>query len=395
MTAPFIATYDDVLQIVKAFAASHGAGKDQASIRYCIEAALREIVTVRDWKCLHRPWRVPLQKPQTTGTVVYSASGGASDYLCTLTGATVPTWAADAQIRLGAHSVICDIDQIISSTEFTLRPPRIPAEDITTGVSYTIGRGWYELPPEFLASWSPAERNARYIGEYVPFDQWHLLEKYRSLTGNVRRWTIGPALNRYGTMALYVDPWASSTSEYDFVMKCRPRVLSISGQDPWNYAGTVSVESGSATVTGDGTSFRSTMLGAIIRFSESASKPTGTNGINPYVFQQSITAVDTTAQTMTIGAVSSVALSGVKYMVTDPVDLDIGLYDAFLRCCEKYLAYTSGMKDAAAIERQYQLAIQQAKITDNSARWRATAGSQQRGYTRLSDNPNRGTFDLT
>jgi len=363
------------------FASAHGLGSNsQEVLRYSVECALREIIAARDWTCLRRLWRVPLQAP-VTGTATYDS---ATSTLTLVTGATA-AWMVDGQVHIGTSATPCDIDSVASATELVLRSPRVPTESIATATAVTIGRYWYELPADFVASWAPAERNAWYVGEYVPFEDWHLLQKYYTTVGTVRRWTIGPAPNRYATLAIYVDPWPSATSEYDLVMKCRPRSLAVSGQEAWSYEGTVSVTADSATVTGTSSNFKSIMAGGIIRFSDSSTKPTGTNGSNPYIFQQSIASVDTVAQTMTLGSVAPVSLTNVKYVVSDPVDIDIAIYDAFLRNCEKQLAHACAAKDLPTIERQYQVALVQAKINDNYRRQHETAGSGHRVYRRLAD----------
>jgi len=309
-----------------------------------------------------------LQATQTTGTVSYLATGGAYDYLCTLSGATLPSWAIDAQIRLGGYATVCDIDAIISDTEFTLRPPRVPADTTITAGAYSLGRSWYDLPADFVAAYPFTERSARFIGQYVPFETWHQQERYNSASGNAQYWTVGPVADMYGAMALYVHPWSATNAECDLIIKTRPRTLAISGTDLWNCAGTVSVTLGNPlTVTGSSTTFRDSMVGSLIRFSSGSTRPTGTNGENPYLFQQSIMAVDTTAQTLTMGAASTVALSGVKYVVTDPVDFNLAIYDAFLRNCEKQLAYAGGMKDAEAVARRYLAALSQARATASAS----------------------------
>lgn len=294
-----------------------------------------------------------------------------------------------AQVRIGTTSMVCDVDEIVSATEFTLRPPLIPTADITAGCAYTMGRSWYELPADFLASWNPIEGNVWCDAQYVPFDEWHVLERYYFASGSVRHWSIGPVPNQCHKMALYIEPWSSSTSDIEFVMKCRPRPLAISGQDPWNYAGTVSVAAGSTTVTGSaGVLFRQSMVGSIIRISETATRPSGTNGANPYSFQQTIVAVDADAKTLTMDAAAPSTLTAVGYTVSDPVDLNTCLYDAFLRNCEKQLAHSCGVKDADAIERRYSVALTQAKIADSATRHTQHAGSVVRQRTRLSDYPN-------
>ena len=382
---PQVQTYQDVLAAVTSFAQARGAGCSQTTIRYAIEAAYREIISARDWNCLRKIHRVQLKATQKTGTCSYFATGGAYDHLCTLSGAILPDWAIDAQVRLGSYSTVCDIDAIISETEFTLRPPRVPADTAIAAGAYALGRSWYDLPADFVAAYPFTERSARFIGQYIPFETWHQQERYNSASGNAQYWTVGPVADLYGVTALYVHPWSSTNAECDLIIKTRPRTLAISGNDPWNYAGTVSVPANSLTVTGSSTTFRDSMVGSLIRFSSGSTRPTGTNGENPYLFQQSIMAVDTTAQTLTMGAAATVALSGVKYLVTDPVDFNLVLYDAFLRNCEKQLAYASGMKDAEAVARRYQAALSQARAADAPIRGIESRGQNRHIRTRLAD----------
>lgn len=388
MSAPFLATYEDVLDRLDAFV-TRRVGKaemgtvSQSLIRGCVEAALREIVTVRDWKCLKRIWRVALSGAVNTGTVSYAASGDTYDYEVTLTDSTWPSWAADAEIAIGSTGLVCEVDAVKSPTVLTLKPPRIPVSDVSDQ-SYTLGRSWYVLPPEFAGAWSPAEKNAWFVGKYVPLEEWYLLTKYRNLTGTVQHWTVGPAPNRYGSLALYVYPWASADSAQDLLMKFRPRNLEVSGKEAWNYAGTVSVEEGSTAVTGADTAFRSLMEGSIIRFSSSATKPTAANGSNPYVFQQSVATV-ADATTLTLSVAAPTTVSGVKYVVSDPVDLMGHMYDAFLWNCRMQLAYECGMEWPQNVRRQYQMSLNQAKIADSPLKGPQVAGIRQRRPSRLTD----------
>jgi hypothetical protein len=388
----FVATYIDILYRLEAFIKSRSTtpSVDQATIRSCVETALREIVSYREWKCMKRVWRVQLKATQTTGTVSYDASNNQ----LTLVGATWPADAADYSIRVGTNNVTCEIDAYVSPTVITLKSPNVPNDDLTD-VTYTLGKPWYALPANFASSWSPANSNATFIGQYVPFEEWYLLDKYSTFTGTSRLWTIGPVPNKYNVTALYVYPWPASNEEYDLLMKFRPRRLSISGKDPWNYAGTVSMSLAGTTVTGSqsfsGTTvttpvqFKDLMLGSIIRFSDSSTLPTDTNGTNPYVFQATIIDVDTAAKTLEIDTPSPYALSSVKYIVSDPLTLEEGLYDAFLRNCEKQLAYICGMKDAQAVENQYLAVLFRAKIADSPVNQRSAAGESARRITRLRD----------
>jgi hypothetical protein len=385
MSEPFVVTYDDVLERLRLFVSARGQSVEQGALRYAAQSSLRQIVSTRDWQSLMRLWRVQLVATQTAGTVTYRASGGTYPRQLTLSGATWPSWAQDATIRIG--DVLVDIDTVYSSTVATCREPRVPVADISTASAYTLGRGWYALDPKFIAMWDPSEASGLFCGQYIPFSEYAKLDLRHPYSGNVRYWTVGPAPNQLGTMALYVYPWSQTAESYDMVVKLRPRDMRVAGSEAWARQGTVSVASGEAAVTGTGTAFRSSMVGSIIRFSyDGTSLPTGIDGVNPYAEQRVIIAVDGTSALTLDGPVGQ-TFSGVKYVVSDPLDIDISMYDAYLRLAERNLA--SGAKDFAAIEKAYRDALFLAKTADGRTRAMAIAGEAVASEYRLSDSTDR------
>jgi hypothetical protein len=117
------------------------------------------------------------------------------------------------------------------------------------------------------------------------------------------------------------------------------------------------------------------MVGSILRVSANSSVPTGTAGTNPFAFQATIATVTSTTS-LAISAGPSQAFSGAGYYVADPVDVIQHMYDAFLRNCEKQLAFALGLKDADAIERRYIVALQKAKSADSVVNQRMIAGEE-------------------
>ena len=398
MNPSFVSTYADILERMASFikARPTAPSVDQQTLRYNIESSLREIVNYRDWKCLKKIWRVQLAALRKTGTVTYDST----TMIVELTGSTFPTDAKDWTLRIGGGNVNCEIDSYIDPTHVLLKSPLIPNASIAVATSYTMGKTWYELPPEFIASWSPAEKNARFTGKYIPFEEWYLFDKYCNMAGIAHLWSIGPVPNKYNAIALYVYPWPQADEEYDLLMKIRPRSMIITGKESWASSGKVSVSLNGTTVSGSftysgttpvyQTSFRELMIGSIIRFSaDGTALPTDTNGTNPYVFQAVITDVDETAQTLTLDTPVTRAFSAVKYVVADPLTLESLLYDAFLRCCEKNLASAMDTKDALKVERQFLSAIQRAKYQDASVKQRQMVGESGRYLTRLADMKSR------
>jgi hypothetical protein len=389
VATPLVWTYEDAIFRLQEFQRAHATApsQNQSTLRSCIETALREIVT-HDWNCMKRKWRIALVGNQSTGSVTYVPTGGAYPYLCTLTDATVPDWAADASIRITSSAMISEIDQVIDSTSFTLKPPMVPADLCQYTVAnsaYTMGRGWYELPYEFMCSWTPAETNLRLLGQYVPFEDWFLMEKYIAWSATTRQWTIGPCPNRLGQMAIYVFPWSQQDEELDLILKMRPRQLQISGHETWNKQGTVTLTQGSATIQGNGTAFRSSMVGSLLRVSiDGTTLPSSTNGQNPYAFVGSIGSY-TSATSMTLTAAAPSSFTACKYVVADPIDLDVSLIDAFHRNCEKQLATTYNMKESKDIQLNYQMAFTNAKMADSRIRQVRMVGMSQKYFPRLRE----------
>ena len=381
MSTPFIATYEDVIDRLGDWLRGRNVaagGARQEVVRQAVEASLRAIANERDWSAFKRHYRIALDGVYNTGTIAYDSS----TYTVTLTGGTWPSWAAQGELYAG--SVISDVDTRVSDTVLTLKSPRVPTADIDAGSSYTLGRSWYILPPEFAGAWTPSEKTAWFIGRHVTLDEIHMLRKYRAISGTVQKWAIGPAPDYYGSMALYVHPWASSDSAEDFVAKFRPRDLTVSGKETWNSQGTVSCTADSTAVTGDSTDFRSAMEGAIIRFSSGSTAPTSQTGNNPYVFQQSITSVTTTTG-LTLSAAASSTLSDVDYRVSDPVDMPAYLFDVFVARCKMQLAYDCGMDWPQNMKTHYQTALTEAKKADSFNRQPRQAGIRTRYRGRLAD----------
>jgi len=406
-SVPFVTTADDVLEQMSSFTQSRPVGPSvsQFTIRAAVEKGLREIVNVRDWITMQKLWRIPLVASVSgangTSSVSYQAAaqtiGGTSyTHVITLTGSTFPSWAEGAEIRTGDGFTNCDIDQVIDATHATLKWPRVPSTDLTN-VDYMIGRSWYALPPEMVAFWAALGHNAWFIQGFIPFEEWHALNKYRAITGMVRKVSIGPAPTQMGQLALYVFPWSLNNEEMDMVLKVRPRPIRVWGRDAYCYQGTVYGVSGSTVVTGIGTAFNANMVGASIRFSSTSSRPTGTAGSNPYAEQHTIVAVvNATSLIIDVALTNSYGSdgttpTGLAYVIADWIDVDISIYDAFICNAQRQLAHLAGFKgdEIKEIEAFYQSALSRARIADDRTRQRMVAGSQNNQYSRLRDWPNR------
>jgi hypothetical protein len=117
--------------------------------------------------------------------------------------------------------------------------------------------------------------------------------------------------------------------------------------------GTVSVNAEGVTVTGTGTAFTSTHVGAILRFGVNTTTPPSdeigsciVQNSQPYAHQRRVIEV-VSAASLVIDQPVPVAMSGVKYAISDPIDIEpAAMWTAFLRLAEAEFARQIRSEDA-------------------------------------------------
>jgi hypothetical protein len=137
--------------------------------------------------------------------------------------------------------------------------------------------------------------------------------------------------------------------------------------------GTVTCGAASTSVTGSSTVFASTHVGAIIRFSADAvSLPTSLVGVrgdnapllNPFTAQRVIQSVTTTTA-LTLDAALPAAVSGVKYTISDPLDIESGaMLTAYWRAIELEMAKLTTRADIPMREQLARAALIRALEAD-------------------------------
>lgn len=172
----------------------------------------------------------------------------------------------------------------------------------------------------------------------------------------------------YAGMEVMLTPPPSSARDYSVLYEREPRPLRTYSEQ----TGTVSAAADSTTVSGTGTAFSANHVGCCIRFSSDGTVPTGPFGIrssggdidNPYFAQRIIQSVSTT-ESLTIDAAIGTLLSGVKYTISDPIDVRPGsMLSAFLKLAEYEYSRLVLRKDADEKHRQYLEAEMRARADD-------------------------------
>ena len=130
------------------------------------------------------------------------------------------------------------------------------------------------------------------------------------------------------------------------------------------------------------------MAGSIVRLSSTtADDPTGLVGAKPFAMERTIMSVES-ATTLTVDSTFTDTLSGVKYLISDPVDVDEGaMLTAFLRCCEKQVAISRNMKTKADSTQLYLEALIQGREADSRSYQTRASGLGGHYLQRLANMP--------
>lgn len=321
-------TYSDIIEHVSDYLGGSADAKGQTIVRRAIQQAYRELTQhPRGWRYFIRSGRVQLQAYDDTFTAAYTASTRAlvSD------GGAWPTWLQYGRVRIAG--VNYDVDSV-SGTTATLNSQNCPQANIATGTAVAIFQTEYPLPLDFIDIYIPGGTITNWLNCYVRPEDWFIMEKEFLSTGDPRYWTVagGSNINIYGQRVLAVHPIPTSAVAYEYLYKRKARPLRLTGVAAANTQGTISISG--TTVTGVGTAFTALMVGSVFRVSEnSANLPTGLAGLEPYAEEFVVTAFSSSTS-ITISAAPIGSYSGVKYRVSDPVDIDITMEDAFTRLCE-------------------------------------------------------------
>lgn len=363
-----VRTYQDVIEHLADVFQVDRKGRILRNLRRAVDEAYRDLPQYGYWSCYRRRLILTTVPSQTTGTIAYTHSSRT----VTLTGSTFPATAQAYRLIIG--NTHFDVESYTDSTHLVLPESSNPGADVASGTTYMLYKSEYLLPVGFR----------RLLGLYDT-SQRRLLEVIEDITEQslMQAALYSPGVPLYaairntgetqGRLSLIFTPPPVSARNYELLYDTSPREFVI---NEVHSDGTVAVSSGSTSVTGTGTSFPSNCAGCVIRFSgNSGDEPTGPFGAmvnntdkdNPYVFQTTIAAY-TSATAITLTDAAPAAYSGVRYTISDPIDIEPGaMQTAYLRLAEAKFAVLMGLPDK---EREFReaaanRAILVAKENDN------------------------------
>lgn len=329
--------------------------------------AYRDLPNAKDWSCMKRRGQVVTAASQSTGTIAYDHTGGTYERQVTLSGATFPTNARYYKLRIAG--VPHKIEEYRSSTVVTLSEDSNPGSDVAASTSYEMFRSTYPLPPDFRSEscllhlgelgWQPIRVSS---ADLVRLESSHVAAFDRPSAYSIRN-----SDDEYGVMVVEFGPPPSTQRVYDVLYKASPREIEAFGQDAEYSTGTVSVSG--TTVTGSGTAFSQRMVGCVIRFTTSATVPTGSvgraNNYMPYEEQRIITSVSD-ATSLEIDTVVDGTYSDNKFSIGDPLDFDDRvLMTPFLKLAEAYMKRHGSSEGAEPAMAEYYRVLKEAMGADN------------------------------
>lgn len=366
MSQPTILTMCDAMQAAQDFAGYVAGRSGPADLRRAVQAAIVEVTNAHPWSFLKDWGRVSLQASQSSSTITYDHTGGTYERQLTIAAGTWPSWTNDDDY--GAVVKIADALHVVqnykTSTVLQLDPVLNPGADVAAGTSYLAYPLWYKLPNDFLRFSGPWAEDVWRLGQSVSHSEMLALHRYHSYTGTLRKHCVRAIPELHGVQGLFIWPPADEDESADFMYDRAARQLRYSGLDTNDRVGTVT-SSDLTIVTGASgpTVFKGTMSGSLMRFGNTSNEPTGLDGLYPFLYQQTIASVQSTTS-LTLSAAIAGAVTGVKYVISDIINLDVVVHETFLACLRKQLAIQRNMKDKGDYLGLYKEALQRAKNAD-------------------------------
>ena len=351
-------TYFDVVEhlITSSFGGPQDA--EQRDIRTAVQRSYAEVTQIRDWAYYHVHGRLITSLPQGTGTVQVSGS------TVTLTGATWPSWASGAHIRIGDT-----IGRILSTSSSTAATLDIGfAGNYPAGTAYTLYRVTYPLPADFRNLDEPSDEFNWWSGLYVTPDIAMKLERVANSSGHPYHWTVikDPASDGW---AIKLLGYPTKAETIDFIYRRTARALRYSGHEASVRAGTIARST--TAVTGTSTQFSPGMIGSIIRVGDTTNIPGPITSITPWFSESKITDVASTTSATT--EASGTIAGTTKYLITDPIDVPPHMHNVIYSAAEYWLARIRNQKPDNAFsmyQRDLRLAMEMDQLAPLSGRSR-------------------------
>lgn len=360
--------FADLLDHALAYAGDDATRAGTTKCRRAVQNAYKVVPTRQEWSYLWKLGRVTTVAAYETGTVQYVVSTNQ----LTLTGGTWPSWAASGYLTVNNRPY--QVATRESGTVLTLDTATAPTADIDAGTTYMIAQDQYTLAADFLCADETVINEVGAVLEYMHPRNW--ASERRTNTGPGQPWMfsfVGDQ-NHVGRNKMVLWPPPDGIYAVDFLYRrlLRPMVYEVVEE------GLASVAASGTTVTGTNTAFKGAMVGSYIRLGvDNQTAPTGETGGNPAAFEARITAV-ASATSLTVDTAAAEALDSVRYVISDPADIDVAvMQDYLLREVEYQFRQVAREKPTPTEQADYDLALLRAREADNRSTSRSAALRKQ------------------
>ena len=321
-----LVTYQDAAETVLDRYDRNSSGRDLRLARRAVLDAYDELARRHEWTWLSRVMQLAVSPVYDTGTIAYDHTGGTHERQVTLSSGVWPDDAAMGYLVIEDQQWYT-IEDRKSSTVLTLREGSNPGEDLDAGTTYFWMREAYPIPPDFWQSRTPldTERGSN-LGriEYMDMDDLMIHNRARGkyVSADTTYYAFGSD-DRSGSVCLLVGPPLSTSRTLTIPYQSLGRRIGVYLET----AGTVSVATGATALTGVDTSFDSQHVGAVIRLSGTAARPTSRSGgldgtYNPALESRIVKSV-TDGTTLVLDAAVRETYNGAGYTISDPLDIDV------------------------------------------------------------------------
>lgn len=333
-----IYTYEDVVEQLLDLHAGERTPLTERNAKRAVQQAYRDLPNKHNWSFYYRQRLMQTVASYSTGTIAYQHTGGANERQITLTGGTLPAWAAFGRLVIG--SVHYEVAERISGTVLTLREDSNPGEDVAALTEYTLYRNAYPLPANFRRLghlWDVEVR--RFIPVVEQQVQHDALVAFFTTPDTPWQAAFRGVSDYYGTMQLLFGPPPSEVFTYDLLYEIHPRPLRIESYS----TGTITISGTTVTLTNG--VWPANCAGSILRVAATTEAPTNRLGENPFLTEHVIKS--RTSDTVVVLEESATDVTGRGFTLSDPIDIEAGaMLNAFLRAAEAEFCRAASRKDA-------------------------------------------------
>jgi hypothetical protein len=330
----FLTFFDAVDHVLDQVVGGNGSPRNVRQARKAVQEAVEELSLRRTWRYYQRPDLIQTQDEYDTGTIAYDATGGTYERMVTLTTGTWPSDAVDQALIV--EGTRYGVDRRISDSVITLRVDDCPTQDIDAGTDYTLVKDSYLLPENV--------RKIDYLydtlapGRMIPMVSPDSIMRERRLTRLASyplMYSVFAHERYHGRLAVHFAPSCGVSRQYAYMATIRAPIPTV-------YAGTangtVAVVSGTASVTGTGSAFASSMEGCVLRTGDSSNSPTSSWGYTDNTFiapvQEFILKTYSSATAFGLESAPTQSQSGVRYTISSLLDIAPTMRNAMFRLAE-------------------------------------------------------------